>query len=58
MTKIGRPPLGDDRMISISIRLPTSLYEQYKQARRPSSLMRKALEAYTLTEEFKKDYPS
>jgi hypothetical protein len=56
--KKGRPPLGDDRMISISIRLPTSLYEQYKQARRPSALMRKALEAYTLTEEFKKDYPS
>lgn len=56
--KKGRPTLGDDRMISISIRLPTTLYDKYKQARRPSVLMRKALEDYTLTEEFKKDYPS
>ena len=55
MAKVGRPTIGDDKMVSISIRLPTTLYEKYKQMRYPSAAMRKALEAYVLTEEFEKD---
>jgi len=49
MAQIGRPPKGEDRMISISLRLPTQLHEQYKQTGSPSALMREALETFILT---------
>jgi hypothetical protein len=49
MAQIGRPPKGDDRMVSISLRLPTQLHEQYKQTGVMSSLMREALETFMLT---------
>lgn len=49
MAQIGRPTKGDDRMVSISLRLPTQLHEQYKQTGVMSSLMREALETFMLT---------
>lgn len=49
MAQIGRPPKGDEKMISISLRLPTQLHEQYKQTGLMSSLMREALETFMLT---------
>jgi len=49
MAQIGRPPKGNGRMVSISLRLPTQLHEQYKQTGALSSLMREALETFMLT---------
>jgi hypothetical protein len=49
MAKLGRPSLGDNKMVSISLRLPKHVYEQYKQSDNPSALMRKVLENYMLT---------
>lgn len=49
MAQIGRPPLGEDKMISISVRLPKRVYEKYKQSGRPSLLMREALDTFLLT---------
>jgi hypothetical protein len=49
MAQLGRPPKGDAKMVSISLRLPTQLHEQYKQTGKASSLMREALETFILT---------
>jgi hypothetical protein len=49
MAQLGRPPKGDAKMISISLRLPTQLHKQYKQTGESSSLMREALETFMLT---------
>jgi len=55
MAQIGRPPKGNDRMVSISLRLPTQLHEQYKQTGVMSSLMREALETFILTYTHERD---
>jgi len=49
MAQMGRPPLGEDKMISISVRLPKRVYEKYKQSGTPSLLMREALDTFLLT---------
>ena len=49
MAQIGRPTKGDDRMVSISLRLPRRLHKQYKQTGVMSPLMREALETFMLT---------
>jgi hypothetical protein len=55
MAQIGRPPKGDEKMISISLRIPTQLHEQYKQTGSMSSLMREALETFILTYDPERD---
>jgi hypothetical protein len=55
MAQIGRPPLGDDKMVAVSIRLPKQLLEQYRQAGRPNILMREALQNFMLTYDPKRD---
>jgi hypothetical protein len=55
MAQIGRPPLGDDKMVAVSIRLPKQLLEQYRQAGRPNILMREALQNFMLTYDPERD---
>jgi hypothetical protein len=55
MAQLGRPPLGEDRMVAISIRLPKQLLEQYRQAGRPNILMREALQNFMLTYDPERD---
>jgi hypothetical protein len=55
MAKLGRPPKGEDKMVAISLRLPTQLHEQYKQTGKPSALMREALQNFMLTYDPKRD---
>jgi hypothetical protein len=55
MAQMGRPPLGDDKMVAISIRLPKQLLEQYRQAGRPNILMREALQNFMLTYDPERD---
>jgi hypothetical protein len=55
MAQMGRPPLGDDKMVAVSIRLPKQLLEQYRQAGRPNILMREALQNFMLTYDPKRD---
>jgi uncharacterized protein (DUF4415 family) len=55
MAQMGRPPLGDDKMVAVSIRLPKQLLEQYRQAGRPNILMREALQNFMLTYDPERD---
>ena len=49
MAQMGRPPLGDDKMVAVSIRIPKQLLEQYRQAGKSHILMREALQNFMLT---------
>lgn len=55
MAQLGRPPKGDDKLVSVSVRLPKHVHEHYKQTGKPSSVMRKILEDYVLTYTPKRD---
>lgn len=55
MAQLGRPSKGEDKMISISLRLPKQLLEQYRQAGRPNVLMREALQNFMLTRTLERD---
>lgn len=49
MAQMGRPPLGDAKMVAVSIRVPKQLLEQYRQAGKSHILMREALQNFMLT---------
>jgi uncharacterized protein (DUF4415 family) len=55
MAQLGRPPLGEDRMVAVSIRIPKQLLEQYRQAGKSHTLMREALQNFMLTYDPKRD---
>ena len=55
MAQMGRPPLGDDKMVAVSIRIPKQLLEQYRQAGKSHTLMREALQNFMLTYDPKRD---
>ena len=55
MAQLGRPPLGDDKMVAVSIRIPKQLLEQYRQAGKSHTLMREALQNFMLTYDPKRD---
>ena len=55
MAQMGRPPLGEDRMVAVSIRIPKQLLEQYRKAGKSHILMREALQNFMLTYNPKRD---
>ena len=55
MAQMGRPPLGEDRMVAVSIRIPKQLLEKYRQAGKSHTLMREALQNFMLTYDPKRD---
>lgn len=55
MAQIGRPPLGDDKMVAVSVRIPRQLLEQYRRAGKSHVLMREALQNFMLTYDPKRD---
>jgi hypothetical protein len=58
MKRLGRPPIGDENMVHVTFRVPVAVLEAYRSKTNRSTHLRKALEAYMLTDEFKKDKPS
>jgi uncharacterized protein (DUF4415 family) len=55
MAQLGRPPLGEDRMVAVSVRIPKQLLEQYRKAGKSHVLMREALQNFMLTYDPKRD---
>jgi uncharacterized protein (DUF4415 family) len=55
MAQLGRPPLGEDRMVAVSVRIPKQLLEQYRKAGKSHILMREALQNFMLTYDPERD---